>query len=572
LGKKFVILPFARRLDGQAAAAEACGTLTPPRLEDPMRRLALGVLTALIAGGAACTLLLPDNWVAKGPIWNSFLGRGIDPPQPEIVKQRLRAASGFEVRLWAEGIPNARFMRFSPKGALLVSQPRLGRVLQLLADRDGDGVSDGQRVFLDDLDHPHGIDFRQGHVYIGEGSAIARVAYVESKVESKGESEGESKGESGAEPIEPRGEVVRIATGIPKGGNHWARTLRFGPDGGLYLNVGSSCNVCEEMDPRRGTLMRFSADGSGGEIYAAGLRNSTGFDWRPGTDELFATDNGRDLLGDDEPPCELNRVVRGGFYGWPYANGFKQPDPDFGAGQERRIEASIPPVHPFRAHNAPLGIIFVRHPEALPSMRGAALVALHGSWNRSELDGYKVVSLHWDEADRITERDFLTGFQLGDDVIGRPVDVAEGPDGAFYVSDDYAGVIYRVAPIGAADSVAAQAPTRQSKFPEPPPAVANPLADFDAATRAELSARGAALFAEHACASCHDPNQAAAGVSVKPLEQLAERHSVNSLQAFLLTPQPPMPVVDLPEKERLALAVYVLSEFAAAPPASSEHQ
>jgi glucose/arabinose dehydrogenase len=146
-----------------------------------MRRLAIGMLTALIAGGAACALLLPDGWVMKGPILNSMLGRGIDPPQPEIVKQRLRVAEGFEVRLWAEGISNARFMRFSPKGALLVSQPRLGRVLQVLADRDGDGVSDGQRVFLDDLDRPHGIDFREGHVYIGEGSAIARVAYFESE-------------------------------------------------------------------------------------------------------------------------------------------------------------------------------------------------------------------------------------------------------------------------------------------------------------------------------------------------------------------------------------------------------
>ncbi len=411
-----------------------------------MRRLAIGLLTLLIAGGGACALLLPDGWVMKGPILNSMLGRGIDTPPPEIVKQRLRAANGFEVRLWAEGISNARFMRFSPKGVLLVSQPRLGRVLEVLADHDGDGVSDGQQVFLDDLDRPHGIDFREGHVYIGEGSAIARVAYVESRVESDGE--------SGADTIEPRGPVVRIARGIPEGGNHWARTLRFGPDGGLYLNVGSSCNVCEEKDPRRGTLMRFSADGSGGEIYAAGLRNSVGFDWRPGTDELFATDNGRDLLGDNDPPCELNRVVRGGFYGWPYANGNNESDPDFGAGQERRIETSIPPEHPFRAHNAPLGITFVRHPEAPPSIRGAALVALHGSWNRSELDGYKVVSLHWDEADRITERDFLTGFQVGDDVIGRPVDVAEGPDGAFYVSDDYAGVIYRVAPIDSKSSVA----------------------------------------------------------------------------------------------------------------------
>jgi glucose/arabinose dehydrogenase/mono/diheme cytochrome c family protein len=479
-----------------------------------------------------------------------MLGRGIDAPQPEIVQQRLQTAAGFEVRLWAENIPNARFMRFSPQGALLVSQPRLGRVLQVLADRDGDGISDGQRPFLEDLDRPHGIDFRDGHVYIGEGSAIARVAFFESESP-----------ETGAGLIEPRGEVVRIASGLPEGGNHWARTLRFGPDGGLYLNVGSSCNVCEEKDPRRGSLMRFSADGSGGEIYAAGLRNSTGFDWRPGTGELFATDNGRDLLGDDDPPCELNRIVRGGFYGWPYANGNRQPDPNFGAGQER----SIAPEHPFRAHNAPLGITFVRHPEAPPSLRGAALVALHGSWNRSELDGYKVVSLHWDEADRITERDFLTGFQVGDDVIGRPVDVAEGPDGAFYVSDDYAGVIYRVTEIGTTRFADPPSSTGKARNPGPPPALANPLANFNDATRAELSLQGAALFAANACATCHDPTQAPPGITVKSLEGLAKRHSVDSLKAFLLTPQPPMPPVDLPEADRLALAVYLLENFAKNP-------
>jgi glucose/arabinose dehydrogenase len=240
--------------------------------------------------------------------------------------------------------------------------------------------------------------------------------------------------------------VTVLAQGGPV---HGSNGVMFGPDGRLYLNVGSSCNVCDEEDPRRGAILRFEADGSGEEIYASGLRNSAGFDWRPGTDELFATENGRDLLGDDEPPCELNRIVRNGFYGWPYANGDNRPDPDFGPGNEARIAASIPPVHPFRAHNAPLGITFVRSDSPPAGYRGAALVALHGSWNRTTLDGYKVVSLHWDEQDRITERDFLTGFQIDLDVIGRPVDIAEGPDGAFYVSDDYAGAIYLVTPVGA---------------------------------------------------------------------------------------------------------------------------
>ena len=157
------------------------------------------------------------------------------------------------------------------------------------------------------------------------------------------------------------GVFERVVTGLPGGGNHWTRTLRFGPDGWMYVSIGSSCNVCVEEDGRRATLMRFRPDGSGGEVFATGLRNSVGFDWRPEDGQIYATDNGRDLLGDDFPPCELNRVEKGGFYGWPVANGDRVPDPDFGKGQEARIAASIPPVHalpgPQRAsrHDVPPG-------------------------------------------------------------------------------------------------------------------------------------------------------------------------------------------------------------------------
>jgi glucose/arabinose dehydrogenase len=169
-----------------------------------------------------------------------------------------------------------------------------------------------------------------------------------------------------------------------------------------------------------------------------------GFDWQPSTGKLYATDNGRDMLGDNFPPCELNELTKGGFYGFPIANGDRVPDPDFGAGQEQRIEGSIPPAHPFKAHNAPLGMNFVQGAGLPDSMRGAALVALHGSWNRTRKDGYKVVSLHWSDSGAIEERDFLTGFLVDEDVSGRPADVLQGPDGAIYVSDDYAGAIWKI--------------------------------------------------------------------------------------------------------------------------------
>ena len=505
-----------------------------------MRKIGIGIATLATCGFVACSLFLPEGMAIKGPILNSILGRGIDAPDEEVVHSRFEAAPGFEVVLFAEGIPNARFMRFSPGGDLIVSQPRLGQVLRIDRDRDGDGRSDGQQVLIGDLERPHGLDFHGDQLFIGEGNAIARVGFEE----------------SGPDTLVVTGEPERIVEDIPSGGNHWSRTLRFGPDDRIYLSVGSSCNVCEEADPRRAAILRYRSDGSQEEIFATGLRNSVGFDWRPGTDELFATDNGRDLLGDDEPPCELNRIEKGGFYGWPVANGDRVPDPDFGEDQDERIASSIPPAHAFRAHNAPLGMTFVRHPDAPESIRGAAIVALHGSWNRSELDGYKVVSLHWDPQGRIHERDFLTGFNVDDDVIGRPVDVVEGPDGTFYISDDYAGAIYRVARAGRLASSNDTAPAR----PRPDPRISpvDPLAGLDDSARAALAESGATLFATHACGTCHLASEAGPGVVVKPLVGLASKYSVDSLARFFSAPQPPMPVFDLSEQDRRALAVHLL--------------
>lgn len=506
-----------------------------------MKRVVLALLALLFLAGGACVFLLPEGLVVRGPVISQLLGRGIEAPEAETVEQRIRAAAGFSVVRFATGIPNARYMRFSPMGALLVSQPRQGQILHVLPDRDGDGFSDGQRVLLDGLDRPTGLDFHDGSLYVGEGSAVARVAYRE----------------SASEPIAVDGTLQRIIEGIPEGGNHWSRTLGFGPDGMLYLSVGSSCNVCEEEDPRRAAMLRFAPDGSRDEIYAQGLRNSQGFDWQPSTGDLYAVDNGRDLLGDDFPPCELNRVVQGGFYGWPYANGDNVPDPDFGSTRPEVVERSTPPAHNFRAHNAPLGIHFIRHSGADASIRNAALATLHGSWNRSELDGYKVVSLHWGADGEIAERDFLTGFEQDGDVIGRPVDIAEGPDGAIYVSDDYAGSIYQVTPSTEKPRVGAH--TRSAPEPTLPKTGPGPLYSLDAETIDRLALHGAALFQANGCGSCHVASEAAPGVSVKKLEGLSNRYTLESLQDYFLLPQAPMPVFDLPLEDRRALAVHLLS-------------
>jgi len=181
------------------------------------------------------------------------------------------------------------------------------------------------------------------------------------------------------------------------------------------------------------------------EIYARGLRNSVGFDWAPWSGELYATDNGRDMLGDDFPPDELNRIVKNGFYGWPYYHGDNVPDPEYGMQGLDLLASALRPAFKFRPHNAPLGIHFIRGVDYFPAgYAKSALVALHGSWNRSELDGYKVISLHWLADGSIQARDFITGFLSEKGIMGRPVSIAEDKAGQLYLTDDLGGRIYRI--------------------------------------------------------------------------------------------------------------------------------
>jgi len=518
-----------------------------------------------IAGAVGCELLLahlPDGYAVNAPLRQMLLGRGTDPPPPNEVRERLRVPPGFAIALYAAELPNARFLRFTPTGDLLVSLPRSGRVMLL---ERGDGRPAAVRPLLEGLNRPHGLDFLGEWLYVAEGDAIARVRYD-------------------AAARATRGPVERVVTGLPSGGNHWTRTVRFGPDGLMYVTIGSSCNACIETDRRRAVMLRYAPDGSAEEIFATGLRNSVGFDWQPGTGALYATDNGRDLLGDDIPPCELNRIARGGFYGWPFAYGDRVPDPELGAGHEAEIKASIPPAHAFAAHNAPLGMTFLRSSGLPPDLRGAALVALHGSWNRTHKDGYKVVSLRWRPDGSIEQRDFATGFLEGENVIGRPVDVAEGPDGAIYVSDDYAGAIYRITP----PATTPPSPPGQGDRPEHPPqapegraqrgeaersssgraAAQQPTASAQqptaavqqptAAAQQDAVLRGRALFEAHACARCHDPQRAETGVVPVPLAGLATRYDVEGLRSFLAAPTPPMPAFPLDDAQRRDLAVFLL--------------
>ena len=394
-------------------------------MSPPMRVFTALLLVALLVVGALSAFL----WLGPVPMSNKkvfldfLLGRGIETPSEQLIAGQLQAPQGFELNLYAGDLPLARWLLFTSSGDLLVARTRAGEVTLLAKDADGDGRADGRRALVEGLDRPHGLAIRDGWLWIAETTAVGRVRF-----------------DAASGRVE--GSYEHVITGLTGDGFHLTRSIGFGPDGALYLAQGSSCNVCVEEDDRRATIMKFDADGRNGEIHASGLRNSVGFDWAPWDGALYATENGRDLLGDDFPPDELNRIEAGGFYGWPYVNGFGVSDPDFGDTDPDLAATSRLPVHGFRPHNAPLGIRFLRQPP--PGFERSALVALHGSWNRSVPDGYKVVSLHWQDDGRIEERDFLTGFLGADGVIGRPTDVAEGPDGAIYVADDYAGAVYRL--------------------------------------------------------------------------------------------------------------------------------
>lgn len=491
--------------------------------------LLLGLLVLLALLLVWATQLAPERFRVNTPV-QSIIG-GIDADEQQL-KQRLTAPPGFTISLYAGGITNARVLRFTQTGDLLVSTPRSGQVILLERDGNGDGQADGSRVLIDGLNRPHGIDFHDDWLYIAESNGFGRIHFDHQKGETVGE-------------YQP------LVTDIPDNGNHWTRTIRIGPDGKIYLSVGSSCNVCEEPDPRRATMLRYELDGSGFEIFASGLRNSVGFDWSPIDGKIYATDNGRDLLGDNFPPDELNRVEQGRFYGWPYAHGDRIADPEFGPGQAEIIAQSTTPVHAFRAHNAPLGMEFLTHQSLPERYQNIALVALHGSWNRTTKDGYKVVALTWNADNTIKEEDFVTGFEQNGHVIGRPADVRQGTDGAIYISDDFANAVYRVAwneDPGSVHSPLTNTPKRPG---------ADMMDINHAQTRADYRA-GQSLYQQFPCRKCHDSTHTLTSI---PLTALSDRYNLPSLQQFLQTPTPPMPTFPLTSVQRRQLATYLLLEY-----------
>lgn len=349
----------------------------------------------------------------------------------------VKVPPGFAVNLFATGLDGPRFIRFGPDGALYVAERGAGRIVAL-ADRDGNGVAESLQVFADRLDRPHSLIFHQGAWYVGVPRGVLRLA--------------DRDGDGTAEQRET------LVNNYPTGG-HSTRTVEFLPDGRMVVSVGSSCNVCVEDDPRRAAVLIYDGPAARGErVFARGLRNAVGLAVHPATGELWATNNGRDLMGDDLPPEAVYIVRDGADYGWPRCHNGTIVDPDFG--YPDACTGAAAPVVNMQAHSAPLGLAFYTGTAFPAEYRGDLFIAFHGSWNRSVPTGYKVVRLPLDGSrPRAPLEDFATGWldERSRRATGRPVGLAVGPDGALYVSDDKAGMIYRI-------SYAPQSRQRQDRF------------------------------------------------------------------------------------------------------------
>ncbi len=355
--------------------------------------------------------------------------------RPSIKTGALSSVSlppGFRIATFADGLggspvsipgpnPGPRMMAYL-NGTLLVTIPSQGRVVAL-PDSKGNWKADQVITFMDGLNNPSGIDVSGGWVYIAEEDKVIRVT----------SSDGLHADLAGVQPL----------LDLPTGG-HFTRTVKV-QDGKLFVSVGSTCNVCLETDPRRAAITRCDIDGRNCSLYARGLRNAVGIVFHPLTGELYATDNGRDLLGNDLPPDEINLVRPGGDYGWPTCYGKNVHDTDFDKNVYVRDPCQepdkIPSLIDLPAHSAPLGLAFYYGDNFPKEYRGNLFVAYHGSWNRDTPTGYKIVRVDLTSGQ---VSDFATGWLQGVNVLGRPVDLLVAPDGSLLVSDDNAGAIYRI--------------------------------------------------------------------------------------------------------------------------------
>ena len=339
----------------------------------------------------------------------------------------IQLPAGFSIGVFAE-VENARSMAISPGGTIFVGNRNEDKVYAI-KDTDGDHVADKKWVIASGLNMPNGVAFKDGDLYIAEVSKISKLPGIESKLSNPGK-------------------PVIVYDKYPSETHHGWKYIAFGPDGKLYVPVGAPCNICESKDPVFASITRINADGSNMEVFASGVRNTVGFTWKPDTKEIWFTDNGRDMMGDNIPPCELNTASKMGMnFGYPYCHGGSIKDPEFG--DKRSCGDFTKPAQNLGPHVAPLGLKFYTETMFPATYRGQLFIAEHGSWNRSKdagHTGYRISLVKIENNQAKSYETFASGW-LGADkrkAWGRPVDILVLPDGSLLVSDDQANVIYRI--------------------------------------------------------------------------------------------------------------------------------
>lgn len=339
---------------------------------------------------------------------------------------KIELPPGFTIKVWAEGVRNARQMAIGSRGTVFVGSRDAGLV-HAVVDTNGDHVADKVHVIAKGLRMPSGVAFRDGALYVAAIDRILRFDDIEARL---------------ATPPAP----VVVTADYPTEQHHGWKFIAFGPDGWLYVPVGAPCNICDRRkdDPVYATVTRIRPDGSGREIWAHGIRNSVGFDWHPQTRTLFITSNGRDMLGDDVPPDTLNHAPTAGLdFGYPYCHGGTIADPEFG--KARPCSEFTPPAQNLGAHVAAIGARFYTGTAFPAEYRNQLFIAEHGSWNRTTPVGYRLTLVTMDDQAKVTGyKPFATGWLQGSEAWGRPADVQPLPDGSLLVSDDKSDVIYRI--------------------------------------------------------------------------------------------------------------------------------
>lgn len=346
-----------------------------------------------------------------------------DQPEPQN-EFGIILPEGFTIEVFAE-VENARSLAKSPSGTIFVGNRTEDKVYAI-RDTDGDWKADEKYVIASGLRMPNGVAFKDGDLFVAEVSKIWKFADIEANLNN---------------PPEPQ----LIYDDYPTDASHGWKYIAFGPDGKLYVPVGAPCNICKSEDEVYASITRIDPDGSNREIVAHGVRNTVGFDWHPETNNLWFTDNGRDMMGDNIPPCELNKVTEvGQHFGYPYCHGGDIADPIYGS--ERHCNDFVEPQYNFEAHTAPLGMEFYTGDMFPEEYKGDVFVAQHGSWNRSTKIGYRVMRVSIENNRAVSAEPFAYGWLNHEtqDQTGRPVDVLQMDDGSLLISDDYGNKIYRV--------------------------------------------------------------------------------------------------------------------------------